>query len=352
MTRILVTGANGAVANQCAICLKEAGAWILGTEASPAALCLYEEDSPFDKMKLIPDCSDAGYLRSLNQVCAEENIELVVVTNEFELEYLAQNCSQLKASMVIPDIKIIRICRSKWKTCQSLPREFVPPTFQIDSPQELPHLFEVLGEEIWVRADFGQAAQTALLCRDIATAQSWLDLKKGWGTYLAAEVLTGKNLAWTSLWWEGELIASSVHERCIYMNPLASQSGITGVASALRTIYHPECCDVCEEAITFFSKTTGKELHGIFCVDLKEDKKGAPKITEINPRPTNTLHLARAGFNVAGALLAKFRGEKISLPKRHAARPDLYFLRAVDKLPVFIDKKEMDKALSHISHSF
>jgi carbamoyl-phosphate synthase large subunit len=96
--------------------------------------------------------------------------------------------------------------------------------------------------------------------------------------FILQEYLPGRDLAFDSLWFKGELITSYARERLEYALKHVSLSGITGTPSIARTIKDQKLNQIGVEAV----KALDSEPHGFFSVDAKEDIVGKPVITEVD----------------------------------------------------------------------
>jgi carbamoyl-phosphate synthase large subunit len=133
---------------------------------------------------------------------------------------------------------------------------------------------------------------------NIATAQAWWSYWESREeismTFIVQEYLPGLNLAWQSLWKDGELIVSQARERLEYIYPFLAVSGVTGTPVVARTVNMPE--DWKKIAMdTVLS--IDPDATGIFCVDLKGDRDSVPNPTEIN---CGRFFTTSAGFSSLG----------------------------------------------------
>lgn len=344
-TVVLVTGIGGLVARQIALALIKDGRFdVIGCDCDPLSAFLYE-DSGIRALHIIPRAEDSRYLDALKNICELENVTFLAPTGEREIEVLSNAQLNIGASLKIPDPDYVAIFGSKWRTHQSLNdiagEAVVPKTMQLQSDVDIGVAIEQFGAPVWIRASVGQAAETAFPASDVESGQAWLTLRRGYGSYIASEYLPGRNLAWTALFDDGRLACSTLHERVHYFNAMAAPSGVTGVASVSRTVHDDAPGLVGNCAISHIQELVGKPLNGIITVDMKEDQDGAARITEINPRPTNTLHLAEAGCNFAAHLVDLSMGRSVSAPLYNACEPGVYYLRDVDCRPVILPEDQL-----------
>ena len=160
--------------------------------------------------------------------------------------------------------------------------------------------FAELGDEngrIWLRASsIGGGGKGAIPTADFSMAKAWIDHYRGWGDFVAAQMLTPDTVTWLSIWREGELIVAQSRERRGWTHGNRSISGVTGVTKVGATCDNKEVTRVAIEAI----KAVSAKPHGIFGVDMAYDKNGVPNPTEINISRffTTVLFFTEAGLNL------------------------------------------------------
>jgi glutathione synthase/RimK-type ligase-like ATP-grasp enzyme len=135
------------------------------------------------------------------------------------------------------------------------------------------------------------------------------------GAWMVQEYLPGRNLNWTGLFRDGELLGAAAMERLEYFLGKVSMSGVTGQVSACETVSVPEAARAAEDAVRELSAHPS----GLFSVDLREDAEGRPRITEVNPRPAGRPWLyTLAGANLPLAALRALTGREVG----DAIRPE------------------------------
>jgi carbamoyl-phosphate synthase large subunit len=140
---------------------------------------------------------------------------------------------------------------------------------------------DVLQTPFWLRARWGAGAKAAILARTYIEAESWLEF---WSErdpsleFVAEGFLPGRDLAWSSIWYEGELVCSFTRERLEYIYPGLTPEGLTGTPTRARIVH--------DDAVNLLGPETvyavDEKPHGIFSVDFREDEDGVPRPTEIN----------------------------------------------------------------------
>jgi carbamoyl-phosphate synthase large subunit len=133
----------------------------------------------------------------------------------------------------------------------------------------------------WLRARHGAGARGAILARDKGEAIDWINFWRHRHPdldFVAEEFLPGRDLAWSSIWWRGELITSFLRERVEYLYPNLTMEGLTGTPTIAR-IVHDEIANATAKATVL---AVDEGAHGLFSVDMREDEDGVPRPTEIN----------------------------------------------------------------------
>jgi carbamoyl-phosphate synthase large subunit len=93
----------------------------------------------------------------------------------------------------------------------------VPRNIAIDNEEDLRRAFAELGDangKIWLRAaSIGGGGKGSIPTADYALAKAWIDHYRGWGDFVAAQMLTPDTITWLSIWYHGELIVAQSRER-------------------------------------------------------------------------------------------------------------------------------------------
>lgn len=340
MKRIIVTGAGGNAAMSFIQSLRLSGDpyYIVGVDTSPIHL----ECTDLQARYLIPRCNDPKYVSALNQIIEREKIEFVHPQPDVEVARLSEVREQINATMFLPNKEVIQTCQDKTITNQKL-REFgvpVPRSIQINNYEDLGQKFFDIkreGEVVWVRAVQGAGSKAALPVKTYEQAANWIKYwqeMKGLGpeNFMVAEFLPGSEFAFQSLWWKGELITSMARERLEYMFGNLMPSGQSSSPSIAKTVHRDDVNQIAMNSI----RALDPSPHGIFCVDLKENSRGVPSVTEINIGRffTTSNFFSEAGLNMPWMYIKLGFGEEI--PKYEKVNPlpaDLFWVRGIDRKP-------------------
>jgi len=335
--RILVTGAGGSAAHNFieSLRISKENFYIIGTDAKKYHL----EISDVDERVITPLVTDNNYLEKLNQIIVEKQIDFVHPQPDPEVLFLSRNREKVKAPLFLPGKETIEICQEKMKLIELLSSHNVPvpESYMINNQKDLnKYLNRILrkNEKAWLRSTTGAGSKASLPVKNFEHAKMWIGYwakmkGSGYGKFMISEFLPGKEFAFQSIWKEGKLITSQARERMEYIFGNLTPSGQTSSPSVARTVHRADVNKVAASAII----SVDPKATGVFCVDLKENKKGIPCITEINAGRffTTSNFFAHAGSNMPYYYIKMAFGERLpKLPKYNAIKPDLYWVRMMD----------------------
>jgi carbamoyl-phosphate synthase large subunit len=149
---------------------------------------------------------------------------------------------------------------------------------------------------------------------------------------MLCEFLPGREFAFQSVWKDGEIICSMARERLEYLMGNLFPSGQSSSPSVAKTVHDERVNEIATKAI---KRIDGKAT-GIFCVDLKEDRQGTPRVTEINAGRffTTCDFFANCGVNMADLYVRLGMGKELPYVDQYNAVPeDIYWIRGVDTTP-------------------
>ena len=281
MKRILCTGAGGPAGINFSMSLKIAPEkmFVVGTEADEHYLHLARTDKKY----LTPSAKESSYIGAINDVIRKEKIDFLHCQPDAEVEVISEEREKLEANVFLPSKKTVRVCQNKLESVKLWKKKDVPvaKTVELHTEQDINKAFEELETPLWIRATQGAGGRGSTPASNKETAVSWIKYWKGrkvnW-KFIAQEQLPGKNMAFHSLWKNGELVTSMARERVKYIYPNLSPSGITGTPAVQKTVHSKTVNKIATEAV----RAIDSRYNGIACVDLKENRKGNMCVTEIN----------------------------------------------------------------------
>jgi len=176
-------------------------------------------------------------------------------------------------------------------------------------------------------------------------AQAWIvywDEMRGVPTtsFTLSEYLPGRDYLCQSIWKDGSLILANTFERLSYFGGENSPSGVSSLSSLAKTVADPGLVDVCRRAIEAVAPGTS----GAFSIDLKENRRGLPCITEIN---AGRFFIGMTAFSLVGkhnmpAIFVRLAcGEQVNFKEEYDAVEGYYLVRDLDNPPGVFQEDEL-----------
>lgn len=190
---------------------------------------------------------------------------------------------------------------------------------------------------MWCRVRSGAGALGALPVRTPEQARSWIRYWKEMRgvpvtAFVLSEYLPGRDFGCQSVWKDGRLVLIKTYERLSYIGMGSQPAQVSSVAALAKTVVESKVVDTCVRAI----KLLDAKVSGIFSVDLKEDARGIPCITEIGvgrfSSATNIFDLV-GKHNMAKTFVQLARGAPVKIEDSYDAVLDWYMLRDLDGPP-------------------
>jgi len=342
MKRILVTGAGGPASINFISLLRLAPEdfFIVGIDMNKYRLELPDVDRRY----VVPSNEDSRYIDVLNQIIEENNIGFLHPQPDAEVRFISENREKLETRVCLPQKQVIRTCQDKGKSVVIWESQHIlcPITVWMVEDQDVIRAATGFGYPFWLRATQGAGARGSTLVENEEVALSWLHYWRARGMdwqFIAQEYLPGQNIAFQSVWNNGDIVCSQARERIEYIYPQLAPSGITGTPAVARTIVDEEANRIATQAV----KAIAPEATGIFCVDLKRNKQGVPCPTEINAGRffTTSLFFTQAGVNMPYIYVKMAFGESVAHVLQYDAIDEgVYWIRHMDAKPQLIKEGE------------
>jgi carbamoyl-phosphate synthase large subunit len=349
MHRILVTGAGGAPGVNFIQSLREAPEpfFIIGTDINRYHLQWPNVDGRY----LVPRCTDSGYVDVLNDIIRREEINFIHGQPDVEVAALSENRDRIRAKNWLPSVQTVRILQDKlysgrvWENAGLHRHE----TIVVQSREDVERAGDVLGFPFWLRASTGAGGRGSTPVESVDAGAHWLAYWQGRGvdwTFIAQEYLPGADFAFQSIWKDGALLTSQARERTEYIFPHLAASERTGTPIVAVTVHRDDVNQIATKAV----RAIDQKATGIFCVDLREDRQGIPRPTEINCGRffTTSLFFSRAGANMPYQYVKLGLGEDPGPMTTYNAVPaGLCWIRHVDCPAVLANFKDLDAITCH-----
>jgi len=297
--------------------------------------------SAAERLYLIPRAEDPAFPGSLCGIVQRERVGLVIPTSDAEVRRLSGARAALPGRLFLPRHTVVKLCQDKYALTARLQARGVPvpTTFPVARLESLPALFRRLGQSqsAWCRLRRGSASAGATRVRTPAQARGWI---RYWeemrgahpGSFTLSEYLPGRDFGVQSLWRDGTLVLLKTLERLSYVVQGGAPSGVSSAAALAKTVVEPHVAEVCEAAI----QAVDGRASGVFSLDLKEDARGVPRVTEINAgrflAGTPLLDLTGT-HNMALTYVRLARGEAPDIGTAYDSVEGHYMVRDLDTLP-------------------
>ncbi len=344
MISVLVTGIGGPTPRSIALILRKKfpDSRIIGVDANPKALGFFM-DGLVDNYAVIPFCNANNYWETIHRIIKDEAIDLAFVQPECEVikwgQYFKdQGC--YPCPVLLPPLEYAEVLVDKGRMSQLLgDTSYIPKTVLID-PQR-PDFDEIegqLGYPFWIRATTGSGGFGSLKVESRESLEGWLRLFTKVPIFTASEFLPGRHLANQMMYINGRCVRNAGLECVNYVMADVAPSRVTGNTSYGRFINEQRVLAFCEEVMDFLSRKLNVSPHGVFSFDLKEDREGAPKVTEINVRHmAYTGIMANVGFDLVTDTIEYLNGTfRTKDSHRHIYDKPYSFLRDVDIEPIIL----------------
>jgi len=342
MKRILITGCGGPAGVNFVKSIRIAPEkfFVVGTDVNKYYLQLPD----VDERLLVSRNNDPHYIDSLNEIIAKNNCEFLHPQPDTEVKVISENRDRLDAQTFLPSRNTIRICQNKFETAKIWKSKAIPTpeSMFIKEEKDLEEAAHRLGLPFWLRATEGAGGRGSTLVENIEQGQAWIRYWRLMGMdweFFAQQYLPGKNIAFQSIWKNGELVTSQARERLEYIYPYLAPSGITGTPSVAVTVHRPDVNKIATECVL----AVDYDATGVFSVDLKEDAHGVPCPTEINAGRffTTSFFFPRAGLNLPYLYVKLAYSEEIpALPKYNVLPAGLHWIRHMDSGPLLLREEE------------
>jgi len=338
--RILCTGAGGPAGINFTQSLRVSGEkmFLVGTDSNEYFVHL----SMTDKTVLVPRAKNPNYIDALNEIIAKEKIEFLHAQPDVEVEAVSEKREKINAAVFLPSKAAVKACQDKLESAKVWKKKNVPVarTIEVKKDEDIDRALAEFGSPIWIRARHGAGGRGSTPADNRETAVAWIrywkSRKVNW-EFIAQEHLPGRNIAFHSIWKNGELVTSMARERIEYIYPYLAPSGIMGTPAVQRTVHDKAVNKIGTEAVLSIDPS----FRGIASVDLKENAKGVPCVTEINPARMFTTSFF---FSFASKVLRKdycanipylcvklaYKEALPDMPKYDSLPADVYWIRHMD----------------------
>lgn len=349
MKTVLITGIGGLTPRSIAKILREnhPDYRIIGCDIDKKAMGFFM-NGLVDTYYVAPRCNAPEYFPWLEALVEKEKIDYAFVQPEAEIVVWAryfEETGHRPCPVFMGGSALSESLRDKSIMADLLEgTEFIPKTIKVT--QKEPRFEDVenmIGFPCWIRATEGTGGLGSLRLDDIASYKSWLFINAGIEEFTVSEFLTGRHLANQMLYYEGEYVKGAALECAEYVMAATAPSHVTGNTHLGRFLNEDRINEFCDRCIKYLEKKLGVKAHGILSFDLKEDKNGALKVTEVNIRHmAYTGVMAHVGFDLIEdtvRIMEDGNGDNVKRDPFHHYDKPYIFLRDVDVEPIILESE-------------
>lgn len=351
MTTILITGIGGLTPRSIAKRIREIRPdyRLIGCDIDIKAMGFYMSGL-LDGRYVAPKCNSKDYFPWIENLVVKENISYAFVQPEAEIvewgryydEHGRFPCPVFMGCRVLSES-----LRDKSIMADLLKdTAFIPRTIKVT--QQNPRYEEVENEisfPCWIRATEGTGGLGSLKLEDISSYKSWLFINSSIPEFTVSEFLPGRHLANQMLYYNGEYVKGAALECVEYVMANTAPSHVTGNTHFGRFLNEDSINKFCDSCVKYLEKQLNVKAHGILSFDLKEDKDGQLKVTEINIRHmAYTGVMAKVGFDLIEdtiRIMEDGNANRINRDQYHHYDKPYVFLRDVDVEPVVLDSDHL-----------
>lgn len=271
---VLVLGAGGSAGWNFATAAGRAGWRVIGADIDPHALAL----APTADRLLVLPAAERG-ADEIRWIVEQHGVDVVHAQPDPEVAWLSQHRHDLGGRVLLPSEDALEIAADKLATAQTLGRELCPRSYNVS----VGALDDALHGQAWMRLRRGAGSMGALRVRSNAMMEAWLaywHAERGVTAdeWMIAEILPGRDLSWTGVYLDGELLGSACKERVVPMGASRHPANVSSTASVQTIVSRRDVNERCERAVQLLDP----EPNGVYMLDLRENVDGVPLITEVN----------------------------------------------------------------------
>lgn len=351
MKTVLVTGIGGLTPRSLTGIIREnhPDYHIIGIDANKKAVGFFMKGL-IDEHYVCPRCDSPEYFLFIENLVKEKGIDYAFVQPESEIvkwgEYFEEH-GKFPCPVFMGCKTLSESLRDKSIMAELLEgTDFIPKTIKVT--QENPRYEEVekeIGFPCWIRATEGTGGLGSLKLEDMSSYKSWLFINRTIPEFTVSEFLTGRHLANEMLYYNNEYVKGASLECAEYVMANTAPSKVTGNTAFGRFLNEDRINRFCDDCIKYLCDKLGVPAHGILSFDLKEDKNGNLKVTEVNIRHMAYAGvMAHVGFDLIEdtiKIMEDGNADRVErAPFYHYAKPYI-FLRDVDVEPIILESESV-----------
>ena len=350
MKNVLITGIGGLTPRSITTIIREnhPDYRLIGIDSNRKAVGFFMKGL-LDEYFVCPRCDNPDYFPFLEKLIADKHIDYAFVQPESEIvawgDYYEKH-HRFPCPVFMGSKKLSVSLKDKSIMAELLEgTDFIPRTIKVSpqNPKE-DEVQNIIGFPCWIRATEGTGGLGSLKLENIDSYRSWLFINRNIPEFTVSEFLTGRHLANEMLYYNGEYVKGAALECAEYVMANTAPSKVTGNTAFGRFLNEDHINRFCDDCIKFLENKLGVPAHGILSFDLKEDKNGKLKVTEVNIRHMAYAGvMAHVGFDlIEDTIRIMEDGDARNVeraPFFHYAKPYI-FLRDVDVEPIILESED------------
>lgn len=351
MKTILITGIGGLTPRSIAKTIRRnhPDYKLIGIDVNKKAIGFFMKGL-LDDYSVCPPCTDIEYFPFIEKLVAEKRIDYAFVQPESEIvewgDYF-EKYGKFPCPVFMGCKLLSESLRDKAIMAELLKdTDFIPKTIKVT--QENPRYEDVekeIGFPCWIRATEGTGGLGSLKLENLSSYKSWLFINNQIPEFTVSEFLTGRHLANEMLYYNNEYVKGAALECVEYVMANIAPSRVTDNTAFARFLDEDRINKFCDDCIKYLCKKLNVQAHGILSFDLKEDRNGNMKVTEVNIRHmAYTGVMAQIGFDLIEdtiRIMEDGNAENVARDQYHHYGKPYIFFRDVDMEPVVLESERM-----------
>jgi hypothetical protein len=311
--------------------------------------------SPADRNYLVAASSADAFIEGVADIVRHERINVVMPTDDHAVKALSDGRERFPIELFLPRRETIDLCQDKFALNALLRERDIPAplTHQVTALDDVDGILAGLPRQrfAWCRLRRGSRSMGATAVATAAQARAWIsqwqDLRGlAASDFTLSEYLPGRHLVLQGVWRHGTLLLAQTVECLSYFAAGNNPTGVFSLPSLAKTVFAPIVLDICVRAVAAIDP----KACGAFVIELREDMRGVPAITEINVGRFAmgvTALLCTARHNMLDAFLDSAVGEPVGIDTPYESSAEYYLVRDLDMTPGVFSLAELigDRAL-------
>lgn len=351
MKTILITGIGGLTPRSIAKSIRKnhPDYKLIGCDVEKKSIGFFMKDL-LDDYFVCPLCTDMEYFPFIKRIVKEMNVDYAFVQPEREIVEWGRYFEQY-GEYPCPVFMGSRLLSASLKDKSVMAgllegTDFIPKTIKVtQNNPRYDDVESIIGFPCWIRATEGTGGLGSLRLDDISSYRSWLFINSQIPEFTVSEFLTGRHLANQMLYYNGEYVKGAALECVEYVMANTAPSRVTGNTHFGRFLNEDRINEFCDRCIKYIESKLCVQANGILSFDLKEDKDGNLKVTEVNIRHmAYTGLMSQVGFDLIEDTIKIMEDGNcdrvVRAPYYHYDKPYV-FLRDVDIEPIVLESEDV-----------